>query len=406
MKDVLSMARAQLVVSLRERITLFWFLAFPLFLLALMTLIFSNVERGLTDADLHFEVTLVNLDRPTPGGVEVSSGIAEALRRLSEPRDVGTKPLFTLHVPRDGADARAFLDDELSALRVGKRAVVVVIPEDYSAAVARAASAPGVIAAPVLAVHTSAGRTASELAASVLDQVFAAIDREVQTRLGLFDAEHAVILERRQVGSEDKGFRYVDFLLPGIVLMGFFTAGLFSVPGTILFGREQKILREYWVTPVSVPRYFAGFALGHLGLCAVQLACVVLLGRLAFGAKVDLFRPEPLLYLALASVTFLAIGFLIASVARTGNAGMAIANIVNMPMLFLGGLFFPIGEVPPALRAVMMVNPVSYLADGLRGSVGVEGGAFPVAARIAVPLVWIALCAGVAALRLRWDVER
>jgi ABC-2 type transport system permease protein len=113
-----------------------------------------------------------------------------------------------------------------------------------------------------------------------------------------------------------------------------------------------------------------------------------------------------MLYLVLSMVTFLALGFLVAALARTPNAGMAIANIVNMPMMFLGGLFYPTGSMPPALRVIMMANPVTYLADGLRASAGVSTASFPVAVSLGVPCAWIVGCAIVASLQLKWDVGR
>jgi ABC-2 type transport system permease protein len=178
------------------------------------------------------------------------------------------------------------------------------------------------------------------------------------------------------------------------------------VPGTILFGRENRVLRRYWVTPLGVPRFLGGFALGHIALCVLQLTCVWILGRFVFGAKVDLLRPLALLYLALSTVTFLALGFLVAALARTANSGMAIANIINMPMMFLGGLFFPTGSAPPALRVIMLANPVSYLADGLRASVGVSSPVYGHAASMGVPCAWIVGCAVIASFRLKWDVGR
>jgi len=97
---------------------------------------------------------------------------------------------------------------------------------------------------------------------------------------------------------------------------------------------------------------------------------------------------------------------MIASLARTANGGMAIANIINMPMMFLGGLFFPIGELPMALRVVMFANPLTYLGDGLRAALGVETGLFPFWLTLLVPSGWLVVCTIVAALRLRWDVAR
>ena len=112
------------------------------------------------------------------------------------------------------------------------------------------------------------------------------------------------------------------------------------------------------------------------------------------------------MFLLLSSLTFLSFGFLVSSLAKTANAGMAIANILNMPMMFLGGLFFPISGLPPVLKAVVLVNPLTYLAEGLRTSLGVETGTISMPLSIAVPLFWIGICLLVASRRLRWDVGR
>jgi ABC-2 type transport system permease protein len=399
-KDILAMARAQLAVTLRERITFFWFIAFPILLLVLLSLIFANVGKT---GDLSFKVSVVNLDAGA-GSARHGEHVATALRALGSAVAPGETPPFQVRFPEGGADAEVFLAAEIEALKVGKRDIVVAIPEGFSESLMLAAGgAPGAAPARVI-VHTSGGRTSSDMARGILEQVVARIDREILTQLGKFDAGQAVALARIDAGVTDRAVAYVDFLVPGVILMGFFTAGLFSVPGTILFGREQRILRRYWVTPLGAPRFLAGFALGHMALCTLQAVCVWGLGRLAFGARVDLLQPLAVAYLAVAMVTFLAIGFLIAAVARTGNAGMAIANIVNMPLMFLGGLFFPTGSPPPALRSIMLANPVTYLADGLRASVGVSTATYGVAVTFAVPCVWIIVCLGVAFLRLKWDV--
>jgi len=198
----------------------------------------------------------------------------------------------------------------------------------------------------------------------------------------------------------------VLLLLPGIVLMAFFVGGLFSVSGAILFSRDLKILRRYWVTPLRVPQYLAGFALGYLAMCVLQFTLLVLVGRVGFGATVTFAQPLAVLYLVLAAITFLAFGFLIASLAKTAQSGMAIANLVNMPIMFLSGLFFPVADLPLFLRVILYLNPLSYLAEGLRFSLGTGQVTLPLPLTFLVPLGWTGFSAAVAARRLRWDVAR
>ena len=403
MIDVLLVARTHLVTALRERVTLFWFLIFPVFLLVLLSLIFGQIGQ---EGEITFTVTLVDFDRGSEG--PFAGVIAGVFENLAEPDTAGGDPLFNLIRPDAADDLNAFLDAELVALRRGRRAAVVAIPAGYGRTIERRlfASSEDAEGEVELALYASEGNASSDMAIEVIDQVLAGVDREILTGAGLFDSSESVPHVTARIGSPEGEPRYVDFLLPGIVLMGFFTNGLFGIPGAILFSREQRVLQRYWVTPLSVPRYLAGLSIGHLTLCAFQFALLYLIGRLALGASVTFGGYGPALLLVLAAVTFMAFGFLIASLAKTGNAGMAVANILNMPMMFLSGLFFSVTGLPGVLRVLFYVNPVSYLADGLRASVGVEAGVFPMSLVIGVPLAWIALSSAVTAWRLRWDVGR
>ncbi len=400
MKDVLLLGLSHLTTAIRERITLFWFLVFPVFMLLLLTLVFGEVGQ---EGEIHFDIALV--DRTGGGDDGFAAAVVGMFEGMAAPQAEGQEPLFTLHRPPDGGDVDAFLDQQLTALRRGQRAAVVVVPADFDHRVATAVARPD--SAPAsLVVHRSEARVASEMATEIIGQALREIDREILVRANRYEPDRALEAETRWLGKRGKETPYVDFLLPGIILMGFFTNGLFGVPGAILFSRDRKILRRYWVTPLSVPRYFAGFSLGHLSLCGLQFVLLFILGRYGLGATVSFARPDTILMLVLSAVTFMAFGFLIASLAKTANAGMATANILNMPMMFLSGMFFPTAGLPAFLTAIVYVNPVSYLVNGLRTSVGVETASFHPGLLIGVPLAWIALAVILAARKLKWDVER
>lgn len=405
MTGILLVARGHLVTAFRERVTLFWFLIFPLFLLAILTLIFGNMGQ---EGEINFPVSVVNLEFTSGGPTDFAAIVEGVFLKTGKATEEGKEPLFTLTLPSASDDLEAFLAREKESLRLGRRAAVIVIPEGFNQALLQRMMRPDLssTADGTLTIYTNKGSAASEMATSIIEQILAGVDREILTHIGHFQEEEAIPSETLWVGSGGTEVSYVDFLLPGVILMGFFVTGLFGVPGSILFARDRRILRRYWVTPLTVPRYLAGFSLGHITLCLIQFVLLYLLGRFAFGASISFARPEPLLFLLLSSFTFLAFGFLVASVAKTANAGMAIANILNMPMMFLGGLFFPISGLPLLLKVVVFLNPLTYLAEGLRMSLGVQSGTFSLPLTVAVPLCWIVFCILVASRRLSWDVER
>ena len=402
MSGILRVAFAHVATAVRERHTLFWFLIFPIFLLVVLALIFGNVGQ---EGEINFDIGLINRDDSGASSVDYAAIIVDTYRALGTPRESGQEPLFSLHEPGDEETHDAFLGRELESLRRGRRAAVVVIPDGFSAAVL-GSMLPGDTAAARLEVYMSRSSVASQMAAEIIDQVLAEVDREILVRGGQFDPAAEIDVETRWLGQTGEETPYIDFVLPGIILMGFFVNGLFGVPGAILFNRDRKVLRRYWVTPLSVPRFLTGFGLGHLALCALQFVLLYLLGRYGFGAAISFASLGASLTLVLGAVTFMAFGFLIASLVKTANGGMATANILNMPMMFLSGMFFPVTGLPLFLRAIVYANPVSYLVSGLRANLGVETASLPPGLMIGVPLAWIAVSVLVASRKLKWDVER
>jgi ABC-2 type transport system permease protein len=404
---VLAIARTHLVTALRERVTLFWFLIFPVFLLLLLAAVFGDIaEQGA----MQFDIALIDLE----GGAEGSFSdlVVGLFEGMAGAQDGGQQPLFRLARPRGDEDPAAFLEEQLGRLRQGERAAVVVVPAGFSEGIARrlrgtAAAVEDGVGSSGLTIHYSRGTVASEIAASILEQMLAGVDREILRQAGRLDEEASIATATTWVGgSEASETGYVDFLLPGIILMGFFTNGLFGIPGSILFARDRRVLRRYWVTPLSVARYLTGLSIGHLTLCAIQFILLYVIGRYALGASVSFARPAAIGFLALGAATFMALGFLIASVAKTAQAGMAMANVLNMPLMFLSGLFFPVVGLPAFLVVIIRINPLTYLAEGLRSAVGVQMGTTSTVWLVVVPLLWIAVAAGLSARRLRWDVGR
>ena len=102
-------------------------------------------------------------------------------------------------------------------------------------------------------------------------------------------------------------------------------------------------------------------------------------------------------------MTFLAIGYVIASYARTEDTANALTSIVQFPLMFLSGIFFPIEFMPDWLRPVAAVMPLTYLGDALRQTM--VGGApmVPLPVDVLVLTGWLLVCLAVSARYFRWE---
>jgi ABC-2 type transport system permease protein len=102
-------------------------------------------------------------------------------------------------------------------------------------------------------------------------------------------------------------------------------------------------------------------------------------------------------------MAFLALGYVIASFAKTEDAANGMTSMIQFPMMFLSGAFFQIDQMPQFLQVVARLIPLTYLADALR-QVMVGGAAFaPLWVCAAVLLGWLVVCFGIAARKFQWQ---
>jgi ABC-2 type transport system permease protein len=384
LKAVLALGLSFIRVSLRERSSLFWFWIFPLLLLGFLGAVFGRVEKGKMD----LRVTVVDLDRDF---------LSQALGAVV--REIGESGLFqVVEVPESQGDPRKWAEREVRERRIH---AALVIPRGFSLDLQ---GFPRAKADPVrLEVLYRRGEAGSSTAASILSEAVEEFGRSFLAETGFL--RRKIPVEKEFVGGEERAIAYVEFILPGIILMALFVNGIFHVPSAVVLAKETKILRRYFATPLSGSEYLAGFALALVWMSAFHIAAIWALGRFAFGARVPLLRPEALLYLLLAFGVSLGFGFLISSFSRTFAAAAALSNLLNLPLQFLGGLYFPLASLPVPLRVVMAINPLTHLAQGLRASLGLETPSFPAWANLLVPLSWIFLSAFLSGRRLRLTEE-
>jgi ABC-2 type transport system permease protein len=93
----------------------------------------------------------------------------------------------------------------------------------------------------------------------------------------------------------------------------------------------------------------------------------------------------------------------IASFATTEDSAQGMTSVIQFPLMFLSGTFFPIDAMPDYLKTVARAMPLTYLGDALR-QVMVHGTPFsPLWVCFAVLAGFLVLCFGIAARFFRWQ---
>jgi len=223
------------------------------------------------------------------------------------------------------------------------------------------------------------------------------VDDALQREAGRTDV---FVAETREM--TEKGSRYIDFLIPGLLGMNIMGTGMWGIGFYIVTARQNKLLKRLVATPMRRSEFLLGQIFGRLFLLVFEVGILVLLANLIFDVPVRGSLVTLGFVSVLGAMTFAGMGLLVASRARTVEGVSGLMNLVLMPMWILSGVFFSTSRFPEVMQPVVQALPLTALNDALR-EVMLDGASlFAILDEVALTAVW-GVATFVVALRVfRW----
>ncbi|HEV2652015.1 MAG TPA: ABC transporter permease [Rhizomicrobium sp.] len=163
------------------------------------------------------------------------------------------------------------------------------------------------------------------------------------------------------------GFKYLEFVLPGVVMMNIISASFLQSTSQIYFQRFQKSIEEILVSPLSYVEMIAG-SISIVVIRSVLTALGIMVIGILFGAVHMHSLPEFLFWVIFVSMIFGFLGIIVALWAKTFEQLNILTVFFITPLSMVGGVFNTIEMLPPWLRWLAYGNPLFYFINGLRHS--------------------------------------
>jgi ABC-2 type transport system permease protein len=210
-------------------------------------------------------------------------------------------------------------------------------------------------------------------------------------------------LQPRQV--EDESLETIQYFTPGLLGWAIAMSATFGAAMTLVQWRTTKLLRRLRLAPVSTGSLVSARVVVSVSVALVQLVIFVGVAMALFGLQLTgaWWMAVPLVVAA--TLAFMAIGLLTGAVAKTSDGASGLANLVILPMAFFSGTFLPLDVAPAWMRTVSLVLPLRYLNEGMldvmvRGA-GPAAAALPIAVLLGFALVVTLLATRV----FRWEAD-
>lgn len=189
--------------------------------------------------------------------------------------------------------------------------------------------------------------------------------------------------------GEMDGYRYVDFIVPGLIMMAVITNSYANVVSSFYGSKFQRNIEEMMVSPVPAWVVLCGFVAG--GVARGMVVGIAVTAVALFFADLQMHSPFILFSIVvITSILFSLAGFINGVYAKSFDDISIIPTFVLTPLTYLGGVFYSISLLPDFWQTVSLLNPILYMVNAFRfGFLGVSD--IPLYASYLIAIVFIVI---------------
>jgi drug efflux transport system permease protein len=280
-------------------------------------------------------------------------------------QDVQSRALLNALVESNYFDIQAYVAsqaDVVRALDSNEAKVGIVIPPNFAAQLALGDAQALVLLDGSDSFSVSSGYSAvvSVAQARALELV-----SEKAKRMGIELQQAPITTSTRVLYNPD--LNDLIFILPGLVALLLQMLAVLTTAQSVVREYELGTIEQLMATPARPLELIIGKLVPNLLLMLVVLAMTTLAGVYWFGVP---FQGNPWLFAWLALLFVwcgLGLGLLISAVARTQREAQQLTAMLSMVSMLLTGFIYPRATMPPAVRLIGNLIPLTYFVRIARG---------------------------------------
>ncbi len=168
---------------------------------------------------------------------------------------------------------------------------------------------------------------------------------------------------------------YAQFVVPGLILMGVMNQSFANTSSSIFIYRFFGSIVDLLVTPLTAPAFIMAFTTAAV-IRGILVGLATWLISLCFTGLPWVHAGAAVGMMFLGAFLFAQLGIIAAIYSKNFDGLSMYTNFLILPLIYTGGLFYPVTHLPPFWQLVSKFNPLSYLIDGYRQAI-LGFGSFP-----------------------------
>jgi ABC-2 type transport system permease protein len=366
-KRYIKMLWGQLVIEtklfLRDRSSVFWTYFFPVMLILLFGFVFNRPDP------IRVSIAFVDLDN--------SRTSHELLIDLSQ------VPVIDL-MPMEPGEMH-------QALKNSEKSLAIVVPKGFEERIQKRQPVE------LQALYNPDQEQVMLIVRPILNQLVEPINWR------LAGSSPLISIRPEPIRASRLDYSYISFLVPGLIAFSLMATCLFSIGVVVVSYREKGKLRRLAVTPLPKPIFIGGQILTRYLVVLAQAVLLLILAMTLFEVRINGSLWQFFIGLSLGMLTFISLGYAIASVAKTPETASGIANSLFLPMTFLSGVYFSPDSLPSYLQPLVAILPLTHLVSTIRGIFSHGDTLWMHWPELVILASWMAACLIFSIRKFRWE---
>ncbi|WP_295650840.1 ABC transporter permease [uncultured Mucilaginibacter sp.] len=369
-KATLAIAKASFRSIIRSPSAVVFSLAFPLIFIT----VFANIGGGGPSVDVAVSKTC-----------DTNNVVYMALKKAAVIHLITNQTTEQMNTSLSRGDIAAVIDIKKSA--------------DGSAAYSPMPGPPQMSSTVLNVQYSNASAQTGGLFKSILNNVLYQINTMMNPKAATVAQVHETTITGRK-------YKYIDFLLPGMLGFSLLSSGVFGTAFVFLSLRLTLVIKRFFATPVKKYSIVLGEMLARIVFSLLGAVFIIMVGHYIFGFTLIHGVVTVLNMLVLCTIgliIFMGFGFVISGIAKNESSIPPISNIITMPQFLLSGTFFSTSNFPLWLQGISKVLPLTYLNTAMR-EVAFEGaGLGDVTHQLLILAAWFVGIYAVAVRTFKWE---
>ncbi len=170
----------------------------------------------------------------------------------------------------------------------------------------------------------------------------------------------------KDVSFSNQKLSYLDTLIPGILALSIFSAGIFSMTASLAHLRDKKVIKKMWTFPLFKWQFYGAFILEKVIETYLSIIFLLFVAMLVFGTHYDINVAKFSILVISSTFGMMGIGMIILFFSPSAKIASEISSVVYTIVMFFSGVYFPVEIMPKSMQKIAYSLPVIYIVNAMK----------------------------------------